>query len=105
MEVLSNTIGLFAGLGLYSLFMYYFILSQAPEKAETDKKIILLLTGLFLGPILYFHANAIQITVLVSVWLILVGYSFSNRSISKQTEKLLYVVAFIGYLLGMFVHS
>lgn len=105
MEVLSNSIGLFAGLGLYSLFMYYFILWQAPEKAKTDKKIILLLTGLFLGPVLYFHANAIQITVLVSVWLILVGYSFSDRSLSKLTERLLYVVAVAGYFLGLFVHS
>ncbi|MES9834701.1 MAG: hypothetical protein ABW139_20915 [Candidatus Thiodiazotropha sp. DIVDIV] len=105
MEVLSKILSLAAGLGILILYIYYFVLSQAPKKTEKDKKIVLLLTGVLMGPILYFHANAVQTAVLVSVWLIFVGYSISNRSLSKHAEKLLFLIGVAGYLFGMYIYS
>ena len=103
MEVLTKIVGLLAGIGLLVLFIYYFVLSQVPKKTEKDKKILLILSGVLLGPILYFNANLLQIAVLVSVWLVLVGFSFSNRSLSKNTEKLLFLIGLVGYVFGVYV--
>ena len=105
MEVLVKILSLFAGFGLLAVFIYYFVLSVAPKKTEKDKKILLILSGVSMGPLLYFHANALQVAVLVTVWLVLVGFSFSNRSLSTNTEKLIIFIGLVGYALGMYVYS
>jgi uncharacterized membrane protein len=99
-------LGLVSGIGFFVLFIYYFVLSQAPKKTEKDKKIVLILTGVFIGPLLFTNqANTIQITILVFVWLILIWFSFSNRSLSKRMENLLFVFGFAGYVLGKYAYS
>ncbi len=105
MDVLVKTISLIAGLGLFGVLIYYFVLLQAPIKTVKDKKILLILSGVLMGPILYFHANALQIAVVVAVWLVLIGFSFSNRSLSTSTEKLIIFIGLVGYVLGMHVYS
>ena len=105
MEVLSKILSLAAGLGILILYIYYFVLSQAPKKTEKDKKIVLLLTGVLMGPILYFHANAVQQQYWFQFGLFLLVIVLVIVVLSKHAEKLLFLIGVAGYLFGMYIYS